>query len=307
MRIAVIGAGALGCLFGSRLHVAGNSVLLIHHRKSIADSIAKDGVSVRELSGKVVHARIETRTRLTRHDKPELVIVAVKAYDTGKVGSLLKESVHADVPVLSLQNGLGNIDILQHHLGMTPIIPGATTEGALTTGPGRVTHTGSGLTWLGEINGRISGRCLAIRRVFRSANLRTIVSTNITGVLWAKAIVNSAINPVSAITHLRNGDLYKTPELREIEFSVIDEGSAVAHAIGIVLRPSPRLLLAKVSTSTRGNKSSMLQDLEAGRKTEIGQVNGSISHLGKQVGVNTPLNHMLENLVFSLERSRGKL
>jgi 2-dehydropantoate 2-reductase len=307
LRIAVIGAGALGCLFGSRLDVAGNNVLLIHHRKSVADSIEEKGVSVRELSGKVVHTRIEIRTRLSRQDKPDLVLVTVKAYDTARVASLLKKSVKGDVPVLSLQNGLGNVDALQRDLGTGSIIPGATTEGALTTGPGGVSHTGSGLTWLGETNGKISGRCLAIRRVFRSAGFRAVVSNNIKGVLWAKAIVNSAINPVSAITCLRNGDLYKTPELREIEFSIIDEGSAVARANGILLQPSPKLLLAKVLKSTRGNKSSMLQDILAGRRTEIGQLNGSISHLGRLVGVNTPLNDALTKLVHFLERSQGKL
>jgi 2-dehydropantoate 2-reductase len=280
---------------------------LIHHRKSVADSIEKEGVRIRELSGKVVRARIETRTRLSRHDEPDLVLVTVKAYDTEEVASLLKKSVKGDVPVLSLQNGLVNVDALQRHLGSGSIIPSATTEGALTTGPGKVTHTGSGLTWLGEINGKISGRCLAIRRVFRSAGFRTVVSSNIKGVLWSKAIVNSAINPVSAITRLRNGDLYKTPELRAIEFSIIDEGSAVARTNGILLRPSPKLLLAKVLTSTRGNKSSMLQDIEAGRRTEIGQLNGSISHLGRRVGVSTPLNDVLANLVLFLERSQGKL
>jgi len=305
LRIAVVGAGAIGCLFGSRLHRAGQTVLLIHHRRSVAASIEKKGVSIRELSGKVVRSHVQTRTRLSRADKPDLVLVTVKAYDSKAVASLLKKSIIRNVPVLSLQNGLGNVEELTRRLGAGSMIAGTTTEGAMTTGPGAVIHTGRGMTWVGEMNGKLSDRCLTIQGAFRKAGFSTIISNNIRGVLWAKAIVNSAINPISAITHVRNRDVRRIPELRGIASKAVDEGSAVARASGILLKPSPKSLLAKVLAQTPRNKSSMLQDIEAGRKTEIRQLNGSISRLGSLMGVSTPFNDLLTKLVLALERSQG--
>jgi 2-dehydropantoate 2-reductase len=305
LRITVVGAGAIGCLFGGRLHRAGQTVLLIHHRRNVAASIEEKGVRIREVSGKVVRAHIQTRTRLSRLDRPDLVLVTVKAYDSEAVASLLKKSVMRNVPVLSLQNGLGNVEELTRRLGADSTIAGTTTEGAMTTGPGAVIHTGRGMTWVGEMNGKISDRCLTIQRALRKAGFTTIVSNNIKGVLWAKAIVNSAINPITAITRVRNRDVRKVPGLLEIASEVVDEGVAVAQANGILVKPSPKSLLAKVSALTPRNKSSMLQDIEAGRKTEIRQLNGSISRLGRLVGVSTPSNDILTKLVLALEWSQG--
>jgi 2-dehydropantoate 2-reductase len=307
LRIAVVGAGAVGCLFGGRLHRSGQTVLLIHHRRSVATAMERKGISIRELSGKVVQSHVQTKTRLSRRDKPDLVLVTVKAYDSKAVASLLKKSGIHNMPVLSLQNGLGNVEELAPQLGSDSIIAGATTEGAMTTGPGEVIHTGRGMTWVGEMNGRVSDRCLVIQRAFRKAGFATIVSKNIKGVLWAKAIVNSAINPISAITCVKNGDVSRIPELREITSKVIDEGSAVARAYEILLKPDPKSLLATVLSQTSRNKSSMLRDIEAGRKTEIRQLNGSISRLGRRLGMNTPLNDLLTKLVLAMERTQHNL
>jgi 2-dehydropantoate 2-reductase len=304
LRIAVIGAGAIGCLFGARLHLAGQSVLLIHHKKNVAASIAKNGVRIREPSGRVVRANIKTRTRLSRNDKPDLILVTVKAYDTENVALSLRATKLQNVPVLSLQNGLGNVETLGLHLGRDSIIGGTTSEGALTNGPGRVNHTGFGMTWLGEMKGGLSKRCQAIGKAFRAAGFKTVITSNIKGVLWTKAIVNSAINPVTAIMHVRNGDL-GNPELRDIALRVIDEGTAVARANGVLLEPSTRALFARILASTARNKSSMLQDIEVGRKTEIRELNGSISILGRLRGVSTPYNELLTGLVLFLERPKG--
>lgn len=283
--------------------MAGQAVLLIHHRRSVAASIEEKGVRIRELSGKVVRAHIQTRTRLSRLDKPDLVLVTVKAYDSEAVASLLKKSVMRNVPVLSLQNGLGNVEELTRRLGAGSTIAGTTTEGATTTGPGAVIHTGCGMTWVGEMNGKLSDRCLTIQGAFRKAGFTTIISNNIKGALWAKAIVNSSINPITAITRVRNGDVDKIPELREAASEVVDEGIAVAQANGILLKPSPKFLLTRILALTPRNKSSMLQDIEFGRKTEIGQLNGAISRQGSLVGVSTPFNDLLTRLVLALERS----
>ena len=238
------------------MYGAGHVVFLIHHKRSVAASIEKKGVSIRELSGKVVRSHVQTRTRLSRADKADLVLVTVKAYDSRAVASLLKKSSIRNVPVLSLQNGLGNVEELTSRLGADSTIAGTTTEGAMTTGPGAVIHTGRGITWVGEMNGKLSDRCLTIQRTFRKAGFTTTISNNIKGVLWPKTIVNSAINPITAITRVRNGDVRKIPGLREIASEVVGEGVAVALANGILLNPSPKSLLVKVLALTPRNKSS---------------------------------------------------
>jgi 2-dehydropantoate 2-reductase len=306
LRIAIIGAGAIGCLFGGRLHAAGESVLLVHHKRSVATSIERNGVSIRELSGRVVRFHIRTRTRLSQRDNPELVLITVKAYDTERVASFLKKAVARNVPILSLQNGLGNVETLQRELASDSIVAGTTTEAALTTGPGRVIHTGRGKTWLGTMNGKHSERLLAIERIFRRAGFSTVITHRIKGMIWAKAIVNSAVNPISAIARVKNGDVHKSNELRHIAFRVIDEGVAVAQASEILLKPSPKRLLSTVLALTSRNKSSMLQDIEARRKTEIRELNGSISQLGSLVGVSTPFNDLLTRLVLFLEGSKNR-
>jgi len=268
-------------------------------------SIEKKGVRIRELSGKVVRTRIKTRTSLSKSDEPDLVLITVKAYDTEPVASLLRKSIGRNVPVLSLQNGLGNVESLERRLGSDSIMAGTTTEAALATGPGSVIHNGTGITWVGEMNGKHSKRGLAVKRAFQEAGFSTVVSNNINGVLWTKAVVNSAINPVTAIARVRNRDVLKTPELLEIASKVIDESSAVAYANGVVLEPAPKQLFERVLAMTSRNKSSMLQDIEAGRKTEISQLNGSITRVGSIVGISTPFNYLLTKLVLSLERSQS--
>ena len=285
---------------------AGQTILLIHHKRSVATSIQEKGVRIRELSGKVVRVRIKTRTKLSRRDKLDLVLVTVKAYDSDTVASLLEKSLIRNVPVLSLQNGLGNVEELTHRLGADSTIAGTTTEGAMTTEAGAVTHTGRGTTWLGELSGKLTDRCLAIQRAFRKAGFTTIITNNIKGVLWAKAIVNSSINPITAITRVKNGDVRKIPELREVASKVVGEGVAVARAHEILLKPSPKSLLATTLALTSRNKSSMFQDIQAGRKTEIMQLNGSISSQGRLVGVRTPFNDLLTNLVLALERRQSQ-
>ena len=286
---------------------AGQTILLIHHKRSVATSIQEKGVRIRELSGKVVRVQIKTKTKLSKRDKPDLVLVTVKAYDSDRVASLLDKSLTRNVPVLSLQNGLGNVEELTHPLGAYSTIAGTTTEGAMTTGPGFVIHKGRGTTWLGEIDGRLTDRCLTIQKAFLKAGFTTIISNNIKGVLWAKAIVNSSINSITAIARVRNGDVSKIPELREAASKIVDEGVAVAEAKGILLKPSPEFLLEKTLALTSRNKSSMLRDIESGRKTEIRQLNGSISSQGRLVGVRTPFNDLLTNLVVALERLHRKL
>jgi len=286
-----------------RLHKSGQEVLLVHHRREVVDAIQRRGVRLKEITGKVVRARINAKESVSRNDRAELILVTVKAFDTEKVARRLKKSARAETAILSLQNGLGNIETLSRRLGAAPLLGGSTSEGAMSLGPGNIVHTGRGRTWVGELDGSSSKRSLAINRVFRKAGFASQVSRDIRGVLWSKTIVNSAINPISALTRLSNGDLQRVTGLRQVATRVVDEGMAVGREVGVSLRPDPKRLISQVLSSTARNKSSMLLDIESGKKTEIRQLNGSLSVVGKRLRVAMPYNEFLTALVVGLEIS----
>jgi len=144
---------------------------------------------------------------------------------------------------------------------------------------------------------------LRIKIAFEDAGFQTKISSNMAGVLWTKAIVNAAINPLSSLTRLPNGALAKSPEIRRIGFRVMDEGISVSRAERVRLAGDPRRLWQRILLSTSGNKSSMLQDIERGKMTEIRQLNGAILSRGKTRGVETPTNEILTKLVVGIEES----
>ena len=303
MRIAIIGAGAIGCLFGILLHRSGQSVLLVHHRKGTVGYIKERGLTLRRHSGKTVRARVKVKQSLSEQDSPDLVMLTVKAYDTEPAAEQLKTVLSGGVPVLSLQNGFGNIETISRFLPKHAAIGGTTTEGALLRKPGDVVHTGKGTTWLGEVDGCLTGRLDAIKSVLRDAGFRTELSRNILGVIWSKAIVNSAINPITAIARVSNGELLKNSSLLDAALRILGEGVAVANARRVTLALSPFPLLFRVLNSARTNKSSMLRDIESGRTTEIRQLNGWIAAHGKRSGVDTPYNSLVTHLVLGVEEA----
>ena len=252
---------------------------------------------MRERSGRTTKSQIEASQTMGRGNDFDLILLTVKSYDTQSASLQLNRSPANKTPILSLQNGLGNIEILQRHLKGRHLLAGSTTEAALGIGPGHVVHTGKGMTWIGEPGGRLTLRSVAIGKAIRDAGFEMVVSRNIQGILWSKAIVNSAINPITALARVRNGELLRNPNLREAATRVVSEGAAVAIARGVVLRPRPASLLRKIIASTSNNRSSMLQDIEAGRKTEIWEINGRISMLGRSIRVPAPLNELLTMLI----------
>jgi 2-dehydropantoate 2-reductase len=232
----------------------------------------------------------------------EVLIVAVKAYDTRVVAASYMGMVPPETTVLSLQNGLGNIETLQSMLN-NDVLAGSTTEGGFSLGPGYVVHTGRGLTVIGDPRGANSDICSRIKLAFDKAGLQAETSSNIRGVLWTKAIVNAAINPLSSLTRLPNGALAENAAIQEIARRVIAEGISVSHAAHIRLVGDPRKLWRRILLSTKANKSSMLQDIERGKMTEIRQLNGAILSHGKKTGTKTPVNEILTKLVLGLEES----
>lgn len=275
---------------------------LIHRDLSIVRAIQRNGVSLRETDETVTRVRVPVRKGPTPLPGTEVLIITVKAYDTKAVAERYRRIVPLETTVLSLQNGLGNIEALQSALN-NELLAGSTTEGAFSLGPGAVLHTGRGLTVIGDLRGRKSEKCSRIKVALQDAGFQTKISSNMVGVLWTKTIVNAAINPLSGLTRLPNGALAKSSEIRKIGFQVMEEGVSVSRAERVRLVGDPRKLWLRILLSTKANKSSMLQDIERGKMTEIRQLNGAILSRGKTKGIETPTNEILTKLVLGIEES----
>ncbi len=301
MRIGVIGAGAIGCLFGAMLSRGGNEVVMVHRDPGVVSAIRRRGVEIHYGKGKVVRARTRAELAPASLVDCELVLMTVKAYDTSRAASLHRNQVRRGAQVISLQNGLGNVETLARIFRRQSILAGLTTEASLAFGPGKVVHTGRGETRLGRPDGKVTRESMRIVQEFRRAGFRCVASKNIRGAIWSKAIVNAAINPVSAITRLLNGELVKLPALRETMFNVIREGISVSRAENAIPVPEPEVFLFKILRDTAPNRSSMLQDVLRGKRTEILQLNGAINELGVKHRIPTPTNKVLTSLVLGLE------
>ena len=275
---------------------------LIHRDPSIVRAIRNNGIGLRETDNTLTRVRVPIRRGPTVLPGTDVLIIAVKAYDTKAMAASYRRMVPLETSVLSLQNGLGNIETLQSVL-KNEVLAGSTTEGAFSLGPGFVVHTGRGLTVIGDPQGTKSDTGLRIKIAFESAGFQTKISSNMAGVLWTKAIVNAAINPLSGLTRLPNGALAKSAEIRKIGFRVMDEGISVSRAERVRLAGDPRKLWRRILLSTKANKSSMLHDIEIGKMTEIRQLNGAILSRGKTRGVETPTNEILTRLVAGIEES----
>jgi 2-dehydropantoate 2-reductase len=283
--------------------MSGNNVLLVHHGPRTVATVRKNGIRLKEASGKIIRARIQIRQSLSFEDRPDLVLLTVKAYDTEEAARNLSKHVEIDTPVLSLQNGLGNVERLLRFFRSSSVMAGTTTEAVERIGPDVILHKGSGTTWIGEIGGRPAGRSKEIARLFRNSGFKARTSRNINGVIWSKAIVNSAINPISALARVSNRDIARIPSLKDAAMCLVKEGVYVARAHRVSLTPSPTILLSRVLASSGRNQSSMLQDIEAGRKTEIRELNGRIASIGKELKVNSSLNCLITQLIIGLEES----
>lgn len=172
-------------------------------------------------------------------------------------------------------------------------------------GPGHIRHAGSGITILGELDGKVSKRMEEIAALFNQAGLETEVTENVTGLLWDKLLVNVGINALTAILGVQNGKLVEIREAENLLEQAVEEGRKVAEARGVRLNHSDPVAHTKeVCRATAENRSSMLQDITNGRKTEIDMINGAIAREGRAVFVPTPVNELLTLLIKSKEASK---
>jgi len=307
MRIVVIGAGAMGGLIGTRLAVTGHHVTLYDTWDEHVAAIERSGILITEYDDSILRFRIPATTTPPALDAVDLVLVFVKSYHTASALRPFAARLPADTFVLSLQNGLGNLDLIRAALpGHERIILGTTAHGAALLGPGRLRHTGKGATMIGDPAqpGNRRFDLTPISRALTRAGFETTVAENIHTAIWDKLIVNVAINALTALTGLRNGELLDDPELQPVIAQLVDESVNVMRAAGVPVGTHDHLAYArKVMRDTATNYSSMLQDVRNCRRTEIDSINGAVTRLGAELGVATPLNRLLTVLVHNRERA----
>ncbi|MBX6322274.1 MAG: 2-dehydropantoate 2-reductase [Rhodospirillaceae bacterium] len=303
MRICVIGAGSMGGMYGGRLAEAGHDVLLVdtwvEHVRAINDAgLRLDGV------GGDRRIPVKAATPAEAQGTFEAAIIFVDANSTAAAAGTAKRLVGAEGFAISLQNGIGNVEALVAALGEARVVGGLSYHSAELKGPGHVSHTHRGNTWIGELDGRRSERLARLEAALNSADLVAECVDDITAVIWTKFVLNCAINPLCAITGLRQGDIPRTPELDLYQDRIIDEALAVVAAKGLKLADPDIRAAIKKQSFLKYNKPSMLQHIEKGRRTEIDALNGALAREGRALGVPTPFNEAIALLIKGLEKRR---
>ncbi|MCU0852574.1 MAG: 2-dehydropantoate 2-reductase [Thermoplasmata archaeon] len=296
MRICVFGAGALGSAIGGLL--ARNHEVVLVGRRAHVNAVKARGLQL--LGDARMRVRVDAVENLARIAPTDLVILTTKAYDTGDAVVALKEWADDRTLVLTLQNGLGNLEQLRRWKGRRAF-GGVTTMGATLLGPGQVRISGLGRTAVGSDSDPRGARIIA--DAFASAGIPASTESDIFRTLWSKAVVSACINPTTAVLGVTNGRLLESRVIRKLLADISTECVAVAAQEGVSLeaRELTRRVM-NVARDTAKNRSSMLQDIEKGKRTEIHQINGAFAALGDKHRIPTPLNDVLTALIEALER-----
>ena len=296
-RVLILGTGALACFFGARLGRSGRAqVTLAGTWIEAIGTIRARGITVLE-DGGPWQARVEALSLTEPLPQADLVLVLVKSTQTARVAPLSARALGPDGLVVTLQNGLGNAAILAAATGADRLAQGVAFCGATLLAPGRV-RAFPGRVVLGAA-GPASGRLPDLARLLASSGLVAEIADDLTPHLWRKLAANCAINPLSALLHVPNGALLADPESRSLLEAAAREVAEVARAKSIDVGPDVVAATVEVARHTAQNRSSMLQDIEGGRPTEIEVMNGAVVSEGQALGVPTPVNAWL------LERVRG--
>ncbi|MBI5586377.1 MAG: 2-dehydropantoate 2-reductase [Deltaproteobacteria bacterium] len=306
MKIGVVGPGAMGGLLAVKLARAGLEVRVLDHRPERAALIGRQGIEL--LTGEEeVREMVPVTLDPAALGDVELILICVKAYDTEGVARQL-QALPSGPYFLTLQNGVGNVELLGKYLPPEKILAGITSHGATSLGPGRIRHAGVGDTYIGLGFGESSeeahpGLRLA-RTCLAAAGFATRIVPRICSLIWSKLMVNVGINALTALTGLRNGGLLDFPATERIMAAAVREAVQVAEARGIpLLFDNPLEEVRKVCRQTGPNISSMLQDVLRQKKTEIDYINGAIVREGEKLGRLVPVNSLLTGLVQTIENS----
>ena len=301
-KIAVVGAGAIGCYFGGMLARAGHDVTLIGRAPHV-DAINKNGLLFESL-GRQECITVAATDRIAGVADARLVLFCVKSPDTDGAAQAMAPHLAPEAVLLSLQNGVDNVERIRAHT-QSPVLPVLVYAAAQMPAPGFVQHTGGGSLVIGQTSEHRSDQSLPreIAAIFASVGVPVKISDDIEAELWSKLVMNCAYNAISALAEAPYAQMVAMPEVRRVMLDAIAEATRVAEAKGVRL---PRdiadaaLKLAEVMPVT---VSSTAQDIRKGKRTEIDHLNGAVVRHGEALGIATPVNRTLNALIKLREQS----
>lgn len=301
MDIVMIGSGAMGCLFAALLAPVAR-ISLCCRSGNQAQLVRARGVALEALDGQRREQPLAAFSSDGQEPLPQAAfdaaIVLVKAYDTPQAGVLAARLLRAEGMALTLQNGLGNREALAAHVGAARVLVGSTAQASTLLAPAEVRHAGAGVTMLAPQDAAQRACAQQLQALFQAAGMACELTEGADALLWAKLLVNAAINPLGALLRVPNGALAESADARALMAQVLDEAQAVARALGVALPEGDALeRVLGVCQRTAANRCSMLQDVQRGRATEIDAINGAIARLGAEAGKPAPCNATLAQLV----------
>jgi len=303
-QIAVVGPGAVGCLFASFFSRAGHAVSLLDKRPERARTLSEQGVSLLETDGASQRFMIPVFTE-PETGPCDVLFICVKAFDTLAAVQHALALVDRDTTVVSLQNGLGNLETLAANITPGQVVCAVTGHGATMLAPGSVRHAGSGITRVAPFAAQGMQRAALVEKLLASAGLDIECLPDVESVRWSKLVVNAAVNPLSAIHDVPNGRLVQDMELGQRMRQAADEGQRVAVARGVdLLYSNAGDEAERVCRDTGENLSSMLQDVRRKKRTEIDAINGAIVASAVGLGIPAPVNTNLVEQIHRIEQSR---
>jgi len=301
--LVIIGTGAMACLFGARLARLADVTLLGSWPRGL-EALRREGIRLRDRAGeRVVPVRALGGPAGV---KSRLALVLVKSHQTRRAAAWAAEVLTPEGVAVTLQNGLGNLQQLAEATGTHRAALGVTMQGATLLGPGHVSHGGDGPTALG-CSAATKPRLLELAKLLRRAGFQTELTDNLEGLVWGKLVINSAVNPVTALLRVHNGALLHNPDARALLLAAVRETARVAEGAGHSLPyPDPAEQVIDAIRATSRNHSSMLQDVLRGSPTEIEALNGAVVQAARQIGMDAPVNETLLRLVRALEAGAGE-
>jgi 2-dehydropantoate 2-reductase len=300
MKIAVVGAGGVGGYFGARLASAGADVAFVA-RGAHLEAMRTKGLKVLSPLGDIHLERVNATEDPESIGPVDVVLFAVKLYDTETASARLGPLIGPDTVVVTLQNGVDSVDMLAAAVGRTHVAGGAAHVFAVIAEPGVIRHTALDLIITGELDGVRTPRLEKLQELAREAGFECRLSGQIEMEIWLKFVRLSAFSGMTAVTRSPLGVIREDPDLLAMLQAAVMEGMAVAHAKQIQF-PANALdeMFAHMATMPAQSKSSMLEDLERGRRLELPWLSGAVLRIGREIGVDTPIHRFITTVLAPL-------
>jgi 2-dehydropantoate 2-reductase len=296
MQFVVVGAGNMGCVYGGNLARIGQQVAFIDVWKDHVDSIAQKGLRLEGLTGDFT-VKAQAGRSAAEVPKADAVLICVNTTATAEAARTAAAAIKPDGYCLTLQNGVGNVEILEEALGKGRVLAGLSFQSGDLQGPGFVKHTNNGDTYLGELDRRKTPRLAHLCELLEAAGMHPVPVDDVMRTIWTKFIHNCGINALCAITGLRPGHIQDVPELDAFQTHIIEESLALVRAKGIEPTEADPVRAIKEYCSHKFHRPSMMQHLLRGLETEIDALNGYVARESRKLGLAAPCSDALTSLI----------